>query len=528
MKATDAPLDPGLPSDADALRALAAEYGLTCLAAVPDAAIDPELVRDLPVEWARANVMLPLRMPDGLCVAVAGPAGIARLDDVALVFPGEWRPVLAPREAILEAIERCYFRRRDTPGDFLKDMGAGPTAERETTTDDLLRVARTTPVTQLVNLVLLEAVKQGASDIHVEPYESRLRVRYRIDGVLYEQASPPKRVEEALVSRLKVMGRLDIAERRLPQDGMARVSVGEREIDIRVSTVPVAEGERVVLRLLDQRTALLPLPSLGMPPSVLDGMNRLMADSHGMIVVCGPTGSGKTTTLYAALANLDASRKNILTIEDPIEYQLPEIGQIQVKPKIGLTFATGLRHILRQDPDIILVGETRDLETAEIAVRAALTGHLVFTTLHTNDAAGAVIRLLDMGIEPYLLATCLRGVLAQRLVRRLCPSCRRSHTPGPAELRDLGALAPRVAGHPLFEPVGCAQCLEGFRGRTGIFELLTLNAAMQRMVRSGASASDEVRAYAVGQGCRTLAEDAIAKALDGTTSLSEVIGTVLP
>jgi general secretion pathway protein E len=525
MNAGDPSPDGIAPASPEALRAVAAEYGLECLLSVSDEVIDPELVRHLPVEWARTNAMLPVRLPSGPCVLMAAPGDVARLDDVQLVVGCELRPVLAPREAILNGIERCYFRRRDTPGDFLKDIAAAPASARGADTGDLLRVSRDAPVTQLVNLILLDAVKQGASDIHVEPFESRLRIRYRIDGVLYEQSSPPKHLEESLVSRLKVMARLDIAERRLPQDGMARVSVGEREIDVRVSTVPVAEGERVVLRLLDQRSALLPLPALGMPAKVLEGVGALLACPNGMVVVCGPTGSGKTTTLYAALSNLDASRRNILTIEDPIEYQLSNIGQIQVKPKIGLTFAAGLRHILRQDPDVILVGETRDLETAEVAVRASLTGHLVFTTLHTNDAAGAVVRLLDMGVEPYLLASCLRGILAQRLVRRLCPACRRPVEPEPEELRELGERAQqRLRGVTVYAASGCAQCLEGYRGRIGIFELLALDAAMQRMIRSGASASDDLRAFCTRRDLRTLLDDGLDKVAEGATTLGEVLG----
>jgi general secretion pathway protein E len=335
-------------------------------------------------------------------------------------------------------------------------------------------------------------------------------------------------LEDALVSRLKVMARMDTTERRLPQDGMARVRIGEREIDIRVSTIPVAEGERVVLRLLDRDAALLPLTDLGMETDMLSEFGALLTQANGIVVVCGPTGSGKTTTLYAALGQLNARRRNILTIEDPIEYQLPQIGQMQVKPKIGLTFAAGLRHILRQDPDIILVGETRDLETAEIAIRASLTGHLVFTTLHTNDAPGAVIRMMDMGVEPYLLVSSLRGVLAQRLVRKLCPRCRVPAVLTDKERSRLGALAPRLAGQSLWTSRGCPECREGFRGRTGIFELLVVTRAVQEVVRSRQRtvAADDLRTAAEGIGAEGLLADGLRKVLRGTTSLDEVLRAI--
>jgi general secretion pathway protein E len=353
-------------------------------------------------------------------------------------------------------------------------------------------------------------------------------VRYRIDGVLYPRASPPKNLEQALVSRLKVMARMDIAERRLPQDGMAQVRLGERSLDVRVSTVPVADGERVVLRLLNRDDACLPLAALGMDGEALAGFGQMLRLPNGMVIVSGPTGSGKTTTLYAALGSLDAGRRNVLTIEDPIEYRLPGIGQIQVKPKIGLTFATGLRHVLRQDPDVILVGETRDAETAEVAVRASLTGHLVFTTLHTNDAPAAVMRLMDMGVQPYLLASCLRGVLGQRLVRRLCPACRVacSCEEVAAETGREPDLAAALAGRSCWRARGCERCLEGYRGRTAVFELMVCGAALRDAIRPGGFAASELRRTALSLGMRPLVQDAAAKLLAGTTDVPEVMGAL--
>ncbi|MFC1498588.1 GspE/PulE family protein [Verrucomicrobiota bacterium] len=509
------------------LKELAEEYGLEYLELVSDNMLDPSLVVKLPVEWARSNWLLPVRLNNEICVLTDNPAKVDQQEYLALLIGAHLRPVVAEREVITGSIERCYYSKEDSPGEFLRDMEVSENVSKEIVlqSDDLLQVPKEAPVTQLVNLILLEAVKRNASDIHFEPFESRLRVRYRIDGVLYEQASPPKHLEETLVSRVKVMARMDIAEKRLPQDGMARVRVGEREIDIRVSTIPVAEGERVVLRLLDRDSALLTLSILGMSENTMGSFQNLLNESNGIIVVSGPTGSGKTTTLYAALQQLDAARKNIITIEDPIEYQLPDIGQIQVKPKIGLTFASGLRHILRQDPDIILVGETRDLETAEIAVRASLTGHLVFTTLHTNDAPSAVLRLVDMGVEPYLLASCLRGVLAQRLVRKLCPNCKKKRTVTDRDLAFFGARAQQLTGKTVWGPGGCDSCLEGYKGRTGLFELMMLDAEMQELIRSGEIGADRLREISERKDKTNLLSDGIVKILDGTTSLDEVVNS---
>ena len=448
----------GWVTEFDVLEALAEQFGLVAQHAVDETWLDPTLLKELPVEWARSSVVLPIRWQGAIGMLTADPSQVTVRDDLALLLGQEVHPVLVPRAEILRAIEHCYFSKSDTAKDLLRDLAQERPADAVEIqrSDDLLHVAEQAPVTQLVNLILIEALKARASDIHIEPFESRVAVRYRIDGLLYEQTSPPKHLEAALVSRLKVMARLDIAEKRLPQDGSARVRVGEREIDIRVSTIPVAEGERVVLRLLNRSAALLPLTELGMESKTLERFRRVLREPHGVVLVTGPTGSGKTTMLYAALRELDTQRLNVMTIEDPIEYQLPNIGQIQVKPKIGLTFAAGLRHILRQDPDVILVGETRDLETAEILVRASLTGHLVFSTLHTNDAVGAVIRLADMGIEPYLLASAFQAALAQRLVRCLCPACRELVPLESEERAVLGPWAGQLA-QGVWRARGCAN-----------------------------------------------------------------------
>ena len=505
------------------VEALAEQMEAGWLAEIPDELLAPDLVSRITVDWARQHAVLPIRQEGRLLLATADPTELSTLDGVGLLLGQDPTPVLVPRAAILNAIERCYVRRPEgRPEAPRPATAAGAPREAVSSADDLLRESSQAPVTQLVNAILLEAVRQGASDVHVEPFEKRLQIRYRVDGFLYEQRSPDKELEAPLVSRLKVMARLDIAERRLPQDGMAKVRVGEREIDIRVSTVPVAEGERVVLRLLNRDALLLPLESLGMPAEVQQRFAEKTRLPNGIILVTGPTGSGKTTTLYAALRGLDTGHMNVLTIEDPIEYQLPGIGQIQVKPKIGLTFAQGLRHILRQDPDVIFVGEIRDLETAEIAIRSALTGHLVFSTLHTNNALSAVVRLVDMGIESYLLGEAVQAVLAQRLVRKLCPACRVAGTLTLAERDALGKTAAALSGQTIWRAQGCPACLKGYRGRTGVYEWLELSPDLREAIRRGASAA-ELRRLADLRGFRSLLHDGVIRIAAGQTSPEEVI-----
>jgi len=504
------------------LRERAAVYGLRVVESPDELELDATLLASLPVEWARPHAVLPVRVGGVACVLVSDPASIDKQEYVSILSGQSLEPVLAPREVVLACIESCYALREEKPADLIDNL-AGATSVSDRQVDDLLLAASGTPVTQLINLILLDAFRQRASDIHFEPFETRLRVRLRIDGVLYEQASPPPHVVQALVSRLKVMAHMDIAERRLPQDGMARVRVGEREVDIRVSTVPVSEGERVVLRLLDKSNTLLGMDALGMGGACYGRLRNLLKLPNGMVIVSGPTGSGKTTTPYAALGGLDATRRNILTIEDPIEYQLDNVGQIQVKTKIGLTFSSGLRHILRQDPDVILVGETRDAETAEIAVRASLTGHLVFTTLHTNDAPGAVVRLMDIGVAPYLISACLRGVLAQRLVRRLCPYCRRSRLVVPGDAALLGTFYDGLAGREIWEPAGCERCTQGYRGRVGLFELLTVDPVLRDRIRETGCHLETIRAAAMASGMKPLIQDGIEKVLAGDTSMEDVL-----
>jgi general secretion pathway protein E len=508
-----------------ALLAAAAEYwAVDWTEYIEDGWLDPELLNELPVDWARSRCALPLRHEGRLAVATADPSDCAAIEDLTVLLGAEAEPLLAPRKEILSAIERAYYRRKDSAGTYLKEMPAEterPKAGSGPASVDLLRMADGAPVTQLVNLILLEAVKARASDVHVEPFENHLRVRYRIDGMLYDQSTPPKHLEAALTSRLKVMARMDIAEKRLPQDGMARVRVGAMEIDIRVSTVPVAEGERLVLRLLKRDSALLGLNELGMPAALVDRFRLAIAEPQGIVLVTGPTGSGKTTTLYAALRELDTQHANVMTIEEPIEYQLPSISQIQVNPRIDLTFARCLRHVLRQDPDVILVGETRDLETAEIALRASLTGHLVFTTLHTNDALGAPVRLMDMGVPPYLLSAAVRGVVAQRLVRRLCPRCRREAAITADDVQRYGPGLRPLVGRTHWAAASCDACREGYLDRVGIYEWLKITPPLAEALRRAVS-PDELHSLALAEGYEPLIQDGYRKALAGVTSLAEL------
>lgn len=527
---TRAPTFAASSADApESIEALGRRFNLEALREISDDMLDPSLIADVPVEWARSHNILPIRRKDQICVITSAPSDLAARQSLALLLGENPVPLLAERAMISAAIERCYASRPGTARAFIEDLDAAttpPGSTSQSSANDLLQTSAAAPVTQLVNLILLEAVKADASDVHIEPGAGSMRVRIRVDGILYEQASPPKHLQEALLSRLKVMARMDIAEKRLPQDGATRVRVGERETDLRISTVPVNNGERMVLRLLNRETSLRPLGDLGLAPGLRTGIERILNEPSGMLIAAGPTGSGKTTTLYAALQRLNNGRQNIMTIEDPVEVTLAGLGQIQVKPRIGLTFANGLRHILRQDPDIILVGEIRDLETAEIAVRASLTGHLVLSTLHTGDAAGTVVRLADMGLPPYLLAACLRGVVAQRLARRLCPACRKLEEPAPGGPQEILPLQPELRAGPIWTATGCAACREGFRGRTGVFELLEMDAELADEFRRGLTGADAVREMARGKGMRTLLEDAIQKAISGETSFAEVLRVV--
>jgi len=517
----------GLVGQGALLQVLSEAFGLPVAPEIKPAEIPEEVVRPVPIQFAKRHRVLPLGEEGGkVLVAVADPEDLAVLHDLRVLLGRPVAPCLAPAEQILQAINRVYELGSDRAGDLmegLSDVGLDALAHELEEPKDLLDASDEAPIIRLVNGVLFQAVKDRASDVHVEAFERELQIRYRIDGVLYPVLTPPKNLQAAITSRIKVMAGLDIAEKRLPQDGRIRIKIAGKDIDIRVSVLPTAHGERVVLRLLDKSAVLLDLEELGLGGERLEAFKKLITRPYGILLVTGPTGSGKTTTLYGALSRINSEDINIITVEDPIEYQLRGIGQIHVNPKIDLTFAAGLRSILRQDPDVIMVGEIRDGETAEIAIQASLTGHLVFSTLHTNDAAGAVTRLVDMGIEPFLVSSSVLAILAQRLVRVLCTACREAYLPPPEGLAELGLKTSDLPEGHLYRAKGCPQCMQtGYRGRTGIYELLPVDEGIRALIMKGgdsATIKDEARR----RGMLTLRDDGTRKLLRGVTSAEEVL-----
>ncbi len=514
-------VDLGFLSEDDLLPILSQYHGVDLVGAaeLPE---EPPTVERLSVDYMRAGRILPLRI-DGqaLLLAMADPGDRTTIDAVELVTGLEVRPVLARARDLTEKIDGLYGG-FEGGGEGEGSDGVEVLADDEEDIEHLRDMASEAPVIRLVNQLLSRAVEQRASDIHVEPFENELRIRYRIDGVLHEVDPPARSLTAAVISRIKLMAKLNIAERRLPQDGRIKLRLVGREIDLRVSSLPTLYGESVVLRILDRSSVIVDLTKLGMREDTLAAVAHQIAQPHGLILVTGPTGSGKTTTLYGALDKINSPDKKIITIEDPVEYQLRGVNQIHVRAQIGLTFSSGLRSIVRQDPDVIMVGEIRDAETAEIAIQAALTGHLVFSTLHTNDAAGAISRLLDMGVEDYLLASSLLGVMAQRLVRQLCTKCRHPAREGSEVLQEQPA-EPGVAEQVAYESDGCDACAStGFYGRSGIYELLEADDAVRHLIVERATA-DKIKAEAVRSGMRTLREDGWQKVRDATTSVAEVL-----
>jgi general secretion pathway protein E len=485
----------------------------------------PPFLKNLSPQYMRQYRFCPLALENGvLTIACADPLDPMVMDELRTSLEVTIRLGVASEVAILEAIERYFGSGSTAVRKAIEDSGGDdePFGEDGTDIDSLRSRASDAPVVRLVNLLVENAVTSNASDIHIEPFEDSLRVRYRIDGILFDAEVPPKRLRAAITSRIKIMAELNIAERRLPQDGRMRMSLQGRRLDIRVSTIPTIHGESVVMRLLDREAILMPLERLGFNAEMERQLERLIVLPHGMLLVTGPTGSGKTTTLYAALDKINVPDKKIITIEDPVEYQLRGVNQIHVRSKIGLSFAAGLRHIVRQDPDVIMVGEIRDAETADVAIHAALTGHLVFSTLHTNDAPGALTRLLDMGAEPFLVASVLEGVLAQRLVRLICPTCRAPYDPKPKELRTLGIdSVPRNAT--LFRGKGCSECRgTGYRSRTGVYEFLPMTEELRALTLRKAP-GQELRQRAIAAGMITLRQDGWAKCCEGLTTIDEVL-----
>jgi general secretion pathway protein E len=543
-----------LISETDLLNAYSLLYDIPFWPELPMESLGSELVERVPIHFLKKHTMVPLAVRGGLgegpreeaeeadkaaenlleasllspplhIIAVHDPTTFQPLDDlVRMLDLDDHTLVLSTRSAITAAINIFFDASRDSAEQLVQDMeedGSDIISEIEDTAD-LLEDTSDAPIIKLVNHIISQSTKARASDIHIEPYQDSFKVRYRVDGILYDLLSPPKWIQPALTSRIKVMAKLNIAEKRLPQDGRFEVKVGSQVVDVRVSTLPTQFGERVVMRLLNKSGSILEMSELGLSGPRLNQMKQLVSSPNGIILVTGPTGSGKTTSLYATLNSINTPDINIITIEDPVEYQLQGISQIQVNPKIDLTFARGLRSIVRQDPDVILVGEIRDRETAEIAVQSALTGHLVFSTLHTNDSASAITRLVDIGVEPFLISSSVLAVIAQRLVRVLCEHCK-----APEENVDaisvLGVDAATAAEHSIYRAVGCEQCFQtGYRGRIAIFEIMTMSATLKSLIQKTYD-SFQIKEQAGSEGMVTLRSDGVDKVLSGITTIEEVI-----
>jgi len=515
-----------LVTEEEVFQALSRQLNIPYWPEIADEELDLELLRTVPINFCKRHTLLPLRSEgETVQVAVSDPLDLAPMDDLQLLLKKPVQAVLARPYNVLHAINRSYDMISETAEKMVEGLHEEEldllTTELEEP-KDLLDSSDEAPIIRLVNSILYNSVKQRASDIHIEPFEKELVVRFRIDGVLYDIVRPPKRFQSSTISRIKIMAGLNIAEKRLPQDGRIRIKIGGKDVDIRVSVIPTAHGERIVMRLLDRTQVLLQLEEIGITGRKLEQIRKLIRMSYGIMLETGPTGSGKTTTLYAALSEINTPDKNIITVEDPIEYQLKGVGQIQVNPKIDLSFARGLRAILRQDPDVIMVGEIRDLETAEIAIQASLTGHLVLSTLHTNDAPTAITRLVDMGIEPFLVSSSLTGVVAQRLIRLLCPRCKEPYVPTDEELKEIQVDRYQIPNGHFYRRSGCQHCADtGYLGRSGIYELLMVDDEIQNLILKGADAN-VIRKAAIAKGMTTLRQDGAEKVAAGLTTVQEV------
>jgi general secretion pathway protein E len=541
-----------LLTEVEYLETLSRHYGIPFWPDLPLENFSTDFTEAIPIQFLKKYVTVPLIMtagdelPDQSAVSSEGsrrlvknlinandtyialhdPSDLNPTDDLArLLKIDHFKPVLATKGAILSVINLAYDLGRGSAEQLVQDMeedGSSIITEIEETAD-LLDDTSDAPIIKLVNHIISQSVKARASDIHIEPYQNSFKVRYRVDGILYDLLTPPKWIQPSLLSRIKVMAKMNIAEKRLPQDGRIEVKIGNQDIDIRVSTIPTSFGERLVLRLLNKSASLINLTELGMADQALQTLTDLISSPNGIFLVTGPTGSGKTTTLYAILSSLNKPDINIITIEDPVEYQINGISQIQVNPKIDLTFARGLRSIVRQDPDVILIGEIRDRETAEIAVQSALTGHLVFSTLHTNDSASAITRLVDIGVEPFLIASSLLAVGAQRLIRVLCNNCREPYQPEAAFLKTIGIDPERAQSATIYKAKGCPECFHtGYKGRIGIFETMVLRGGLESLVLETYD-SNQIRNEALRLGMVTLRQDGNQKILQGITTIEEVL-----
>ena len=530
-KLGDILVNQGIVSEEVIAVALSKQMGISYIS-LAQYEIDPEIIKTIPEEIVRKYRIVPVdKMGNTLTVALSDPANIFILDELKILTKCEIIPLISFESDIQRAIEQ-YYRKRNEMEKVIKDIQDTDmevvAKEKDVDLATMKDMADDAPVVKMVNALLSQAISDRASDIHIEPYEDNLRIRYRVDGSLIEIPSPKKSMHPAIVSRIKIMSELDIAERRLPQDGRFKVKIEDRMVDLRVSIIPTVFGEKVVMRILDRSSLVLDLLKLGLEPDDMRIFNESIQKPYGMILVSGPTGSGKTTTLYSALNTINSSDLNIMTIEDPVEYQLKGINQVQARPDIGLTFAAGLRSFLRQDPDVILVGEVRDLETAEIAIKAALTGHLVFSTIHTNDAPSTITRLTDMGVEPFLVTASLLMIVAQRLVRRICPRCKENYVPTKDIVTALGVPDKWMTENIRFaRGNGCDFCKKtGYRGRVSIYEILEVNDSIREALIEGQSLM-AIRRLARENGMRTLRESGVLKVLEGVSTYEEVVGATI-
>ena len=523
----------GVISERQLARAVAQQWGLPYTELAEDS-VNPDVARLIPGYLAQRHGVIAVdRKQDRLVVAMPDPSNVVAIDDIRLLTGLDVEIIIASPDDVGRLQGKFQGLVADVE-ELLKAQGPAveseilddPTRTEEVTVERLRSMVEEAPIVRVVNQIIHQAVRAGASDIHLEPHRREVKVRFRVDGLLQDIMAPPKQIQAAMISRVKILANLDIAERRLPQDGHIHLRLEGKEYDLRVSTLPTVLGEKIVIRLLDQSSTKAALSRIGMPSDLLATWEGLISKPYGMIIVTGPTGSGKTTTLYTSLERINTPERNIVSVEDPVEYQIARVNQVQVNVRAGLTFAGGLRSILRQDPDIVLIGEIRDRETAQIAVQAAMTGHLVLTTLHTNDAPGAATRLADMGVEPFLVTGSLIGVLAQRLIRVICPHCKESYTPPADALRRLGLNPEEHGGLSLYRGRGCDFCrMTGYRGRLGCFELMVMTDRLRGLVLSGASA-DQLRTAAQEGGMRLLREDGVQKVLEGVTTVEELLRVV--
>lgn len=494
---------------------------------IPDEEVDPELLAQVPFKFLRENSIIPLMVNNTLTLVIANPQNLPAIDQLNLVFNGIAQLAVSTETVINDAINKHYPL--EGTKTEIEDLNKEKQIDQESLEfseieeQDILGMGQEAPIIKLVNQVLFQAYKRGASDIHIEPQEKEVRIRFRIDGVMHEAFTPPKRIQSALVSRIKIMANLNIAEKRVPQDGRIQIKIADKPIDIRVSVLPSAFGEKIVMRLLDKSKSFSDIDALGLSRHDYTVLMNAISQPNGIILVSGPTGSGKTSTLYSILSKLNSPEVNIVTVEDPIEYQMKGITQVQVNDKVGLTFATALRSILRQDPDIVMIGETRDQQTAQIAIQASLTGHLVLSTIHTNSAPVTITRLIDMGIEPFLIASSLSLVIAQRLVRKLCPNCKQKYKPSDELLKNIGITPQEAEQITFYKAVGCNECGQtGYKGRLAIFEMMPMSNSIAKLTMEKADAS-MIKDAAIKDGMTLLVQDGIAKIKEGLTTIEEVL-----